>query len=116
MWHWLDVFERGGVWQGIVAEFLEVGPQVLVVWMAISYLPSTARRPGRRSIEPPGPNDDGNHREPVDVEKDEAGQYADERSAPSSWLQDSRIAGHSRRWRSHPICIICMFTPSSGAA
>ncbi len=72
---WLDVFERSGVWQGIVAEFLEVGPQVLVVWMAIN-LPFFASRPTFN--DPPGPGGDGNRHEPVDVDKDEAGQYAEE--------------------------------------
>ena len=72
---WLDVFERGGVWQGIVAEFLEVGPKVLVMWMAIN-LPILASRPTLNS--PPGPDDGGEGSEPVDVEKEEAGRYAEE--------------------------------------
>ena len=71
---WLDVFERAGVWQGIVAEFLEVGPQVLVVWMAIN-LPFFGSRPTLN--DPPGPGEDGKRHGPVDVEKDEAGQYAE---------------------------------------
>ncbi len=72
---WLDVFERAGVWQGIVAEFLEVGPQVLVVWMAIN-LPFFASRPTLN--DPPGSDNDGKQNGPVDVDKDEAGQYAEE--------------------------------------
>ncbi len=72
---WLDGFERRGIWQGIVAEFLEVGPQVLVVWMAIN-LPFLRSKPAFN--EPPGPDDDGNRHGPVDVEKDEAGKYAEE--------------------------------------
>ncbi|MDJ0813083.1 MAG: LytTR family DNA-binding domain-containing protein [Woeseiaceae bacterium] len=71
---WLDVFEKAGIWQGIVAEFVEVGPQVLVVWMAIN-LPFFASRPTLN--DPPGPGGDGKRRGPVDVEKDEAGQYAE---------------------------------------
>ena len=71
---WLDVFERSGVWQGIVAEFLQAGPQVLVLWMAIN-LPFFTSRPTLNS--PPGPGGDGNRREPVDVDKAEAGQYAE---------------------------------------
>ena len=72
---WLDVFEREGVWQGIVAEFLEVGPQVLVVWMAINLPFLTS---GPTLDEPPGPDGNDSRHEPVDVDKDEAGQYAEE--------------------------------------
>ena len=72
---WLDVFERAGVWQGIVAEFVEVGPQVLFVWMAIN-LPFFASGPELN--DPPGPGGDDSRHEPVDVGKDEAGQYAEE--------------------------------------
>ena len=72
---WLDVFEKGGVWQGIVAEFVEVGPQVLVVWMTIN-LPFLTSKPTYNA--PPGSDDDGGRGEPVAVEKDEAGQYAEE--------------------------------------
>lgn len=72
---WLDRFEEGGVWQGIVAECFEVGPQVLIVWMAIN-LPFFASRPTLN--DPPGSNGDGKHHGPVDIEKDEAGQYAAE--------------------------------------
>ena len=71
----LDVFERAGIWQGIVAEFLEVGPQVLIVWMAIN-LSFFASRPTLN--DPPGPGDLGNRHGPVDLEKDEAGQYAED--------------------------------------
>ena len=53
---WLDTFEQGGVWQGIVAEFFEVSPQVLVVWMAIN-LPFLSSKP--TLIGPSGGGDDG---------------------------------------------------------
>ncbi len=75
---WLDVFERAGVWQGVVAEFLEAGPQVLVVWMALN-LPFLASRPMLN--EPPGSDGDGANGEPVDVEKEEAGRFAEEARA-----------------------------------
>ncbi len=75
---WLDVFERAGIWQGIVAEFLEAGPQVLVVWMAIN-LPFFASRPTLNG--PPDAGGEGNGHKPVDVDKDEAGQYAEEARA-----------------------------------
>ncbi len=71
---WLDKLERSGIWQGIVAEFLEVAPQILVVWMAIN-LPFLTSRPTLNV--PPGSDNGGDDREPVDVEKDEAGQYAE---------------------------------------
>ena len=71
---WLDRFEQAGVWQGIVAEFLEVAPQVLVIWMAIN-LPFLGSRPSLNN--PPGPDDGGDRKQPVDLEKDEAGQYAE---------------------------------------
>ena len=72
---WLDVFEKSGVWQGIVAEFLEVGPQVLVVWIAIN-LPFLTSKPTFN--DPQGPGGGGDRNEPVDVEKDEAGRYAED--------------------------------------
>lgn len=75
---WLDVFERAGIWQGVVAEFFEVGPQVLAVWMAMN-LPFLTSQPTFN--EPPGPGDDGDTGEPVDVEKDEAGRYAEQARA-----------------------------------
>ena len=71
---WLDEFERLGVWQGIVAEFLEVTPEFLAVWMGIN-LPFLTSRPTFN--DPAGRDGDGNHHEPIDVQKDEAGQYAE---------------------------------------
>ncbi len=71
---WLDKMERSGVWLGIVAEFLEVAPQILVIWMAIN-LPFLTSRPTLNV--PPGSDGGGDGSEPVDVEKDEAGQYAE---------------------------------------
>ena len=61
--------------KGIVAEFVEVGPQVLVVWMTIN-LPFLTSKPTYNA--PQGPDNDGGRGEPVAVEKDEAGQYAEE--------------------------------------
>ncbi|MDJ0749479.1 MAG: LytTR family DNA-binding domain-containing protein [Woeseiaceae bacterium] len=75
---WLDEFEQLGVWQGIVAEFLEVTPQILAVWMAIN-LPFYASKPTFN--EPPGPGDDRQDSEPVDVERNEAGEYAEKARA-----------------------------------
>ncbi|MDJ0701383.1 MAG: LytTR family DNA-binding domain-containing protein [Woeseiaceae bacterium] len=72
---WLDEFEQLGVWQGIVAEFLEVAPQILAIWMAIN-LPLLTFEPTFN--EPPGPDENGDRGDPVDVGKDEAGQYAEE--------------------------------------
>ncbi len=71
---WLDEFEQRGVWQGIIAEFVEVTPQILAVWMAIN-LPFLASKPTFN--EPPGPDDDRDSGKAVDVEKDEAGRYAE---------------------------------------
>ncbi|MEM9529345.1 MAG: LytTR family DNA-binding domain-containing protein [Pseudomonadota bacterium] len=72
---WLDVFESQGIWQGLLAEFLEDGPQVLLVWMAIN-LPFFSAKPIHNG--PPGPDGDGSGREEVDVERDESGRYAEE--------------------------------------
>ncbi|KAA9134060.1 LytTR family transcriptional regulator [Marinihelvus fidelis] len=73
---WLDDFERSGAWQGIVAEFLQAGPQVMVIWLAIN-LPFFTARPTLNH--PPGPGGDGHRRQPVvDVDKEEAGRYADD--------------------------------------
>ena len=84
---WLDSFEKGGIWQGIVAEFFEVGPQVLIVWMAIN-LPFFASGPELN--EPPDPEPgaegDGQRHGTVDVQKDEAGQYAEK--VRSEFLDD----------------------------
>ena len=72
---WLDVFERGGVWHGIVAEFFEASPQILVVWMAIN-LPFFTSKPTFDG--PAGPDDGGDRAAAIDVEKEEAGQYAED--------------------------------------
>ena len=74
---WLDNFEQGGIWQGIVAEFFEEGPQVLIVWMAIN-LPFFTAAPELN--EPPDSETD------FDVEKHEAEQYADD--VRSGFLDD----------------------------
>jgi hypothetical protein len=71
---WLDDFGELGVWQGIVAEFLEVAPEFLAVWMAIN-LPFLTSRPTFNN--PGGRDGDGNHDVPIDVQKAEAGQYAE---------------------------------------
>ena len=71
---WLDAFEQRGVWQGVVTEFIEVAPPILAVWMAIS-LAFLASKPTLNL--PPGPDDDkASDRE--EVEKHEAGQYAED--------------------------------------
>ena len=70
---WLDEFEKQGVWQGIAAEFLEVGPQVLLVWMAIN-LPLLNTKPTYAN--PQGPDDDGSGGDNTAVGTDEAGQFA----------------------------------------
>ncbi|MEL7449019.1 MAG: LytTR family DNA-binding domain-containing protein [Pseudomonadota bacterium] len=70
---WLDVFEQQGIWQGIVAEFFEVGPQVLLIWMAINLPLLKGKGDG-----PQDPENEGNGRGDVDVEKAEAGRYAEE--------------------------------------
>ncbi len=70
---WLDEFEKQGIWQGILAEFFEVGPQVLLVWMAIN-LPLLKSKPVYAN--PQDPDDDGNGGKNTDVAKDEAGQFA----------------------------------------
>lgn len=71
----LDLFEEQGVWQGILAEFAEDGPQVLLVWMALNLalLRSKFVYNG-----PQGPDEDGHGGNEVDVEKDEAGKYAEQ--------------------------------------
>ena len=70
---WLDEFEQHGVWQGVVAEFIEVAPPILAIWTAIS-LAFFASKPTLNL--PPGPDNDGNVSDREDVEKDEAGRYA----------------------------------------
>ncbi|MEM8683067.1 MAG: LytTR family DNA-binding domain-containing protein [Pseudomonadota bacterium] len=72
---WLDVFEEQGIWQGVLAEFVEDGPQVLLVWMALNL---ALLRSNRAYNGPQEPDDAGNGRKEVDVEKGEAGQYAEE--------------------------------------
>ena len=75
---WLDRFEQLGVWQGIVAEFLEVAPRILAVWMAINLPVFTSKPTFDR---PPGPDGDTDKGQPVDVEKEEAGRFAAEARA-----------------------------------
>ncbi|MEM8984914.1 MAG: LytTR family DNA-binding domain-containing protein [Pseudomonadota bacterium] len=70
---WLDRFEQRGLWQGVVAEFVEAAPQVLAVWMTIN-LPFLTSKP--TLFDPETPDDDSKRDGPIDVAKDEAGQYA----------------------------------------
>jgi hypothetical protein len=67
---WLAVFASRGRWQAIAAEFLQLAPATLASWMIIN-LPFFAHR--RR---PRGPDVAGSA-ETVDVDKAEAGRYAE---------------------------------------
>ncbi|MEM9313321.1 MAG: LytTR family transcriptional regulator DNA-binding domain-containing protein [Pseudomonadota bacterium] len=72
---WLDVFEGQGIWQGLLAELVEEGPQVLLIWMAIN-LPLLSSKPIHNG--PPGPDSEANGREEVVVDIDESERYAEE--------------------------------------
>ncbi len=69
---WLDVFASRGVWQGMAAEFLQLAPATLSFWMIIN-LPLIAHR--RSMGDAPDPNTGS--AEPVDLDKAEAGRYAE---------------------------------------
>jgi hypothetical protein len=70
---WLHVFASRGWWQGIVVEFVESAPGTLCVWVIIN-LPFFAHR---RSFDG-GRHPDGNGSTgPVDLDKAEAGRYAE---------------------------------------
>lgn len=70
---WLNVFASRGWWQAIAAEFLQLAPATLVFWMIIN-LPFLAHR--RSLAEERDPNVAG-RAEPVDLDKAEAGRYAE---------------------------------------
>ena len=70
---WLFVFASGGLWQAIVAEFLQLAPATLAFWMIIN-LPFFAHR--RSFADARDPNVPGSD-EPVDLDKTEAGRYAE---------------------------------------
>ena len=70
---WLDVFAARGWWQGIVVEFVESAPGTLCVWVIIN-LPFLANR---RSLEGGRGPDGSGSAEPVDLDKAEAGRYAE---------------------------------------
>jgi hypothetical protein len=70
---WLEVFASRGWWQGIVVEFVESAPAVLCVWVIIN-LPFLAHR---RSFAGGRDPDGTGSSEPVDLDKAEAGRYAE---------------------------------------
>src|SRR5690606_10560824 len=83
---WLNVFASRGGWQAITAEFLQLAPATLASWMIIN-LPFLAHR--RRLGEAQDPNVAGTA-QPVDLDKAEAGRYADSaRAAFISRLPES---------------------------
>lgn len=69
----LDVFAARGWWQGVVVEFVESAPGILCVW-AIINLPFFAHRRSFRGGRDP---DGTGSNEPVDLDKAEAGRYAE---------------------------------------
>jgi hypothetical protein len=70
---WLHVFASRGWWQGIVVEFVESAPGTLCVWVIIN-LPFFANR---RSFGGGRDPDGTGSTEPVDLDKAEAGRYAE---------------------------------------
>ncbi len=70
---WLDAFAGSGWWQGIVVEFVESAPGTLCVW-AIINLPFFAHR---RSLNGGRDPDGSGSTGPVDLDKAEAGRYAE---------------------------------------
>mgnify|MGYP005826107673 CR=1 FL=1 len=70
---WLNVFASRGWWQAIAAEFLQLLPATLGFWMIIN-VPCFAHRGSFGG----GRDPDGNgSAEPVDLDKTEAGRYAE---------------------------------------
>jgi len=69
---WLNVFASRGWWQAIAAEFLQLAPATLASWMIIN-LPFLAYR--RRLGD--ARDDVAGSSEPVDLDKAEAGRYAE---------------------------------------
>jgi hypothetical protein len=70
---WLHVFASRGLWQGIVVEFVESAPGTLCIWVIIN-LPFFAHR---RSFDGGRDPDGTGSREPVELDKAEAGRYAE---------------------------------------
>jgi len=70
---WLYVFASRGWWQAIAAEFLQLAPATLGFWMIIN-LPFFAHRGSFSDAR--DPNVTGSA-EPVDLDKTEAGRYAE---------------------------------------
>jgi hypothetical protein len=65
---WLAVFASRGWWQAMAAEFLQLAPATLGFWMIIN-LPFLAHRQELANVTGSG--------EPVDLDKAEAGRYAE---------------------------------------
>jgi hypothetical protein len=83
---WLDVFASRGWWQAIAAEFLQLAPATLSFWMIIN-LPFFAHR---RSFDGGRDPDGTGSTKPVDLDKAEAGRYAESaRAAFISRLPES---------------------------
>jgi hypothetical protein len=70
---WLHVFASRGWWQAIAAEFVQLAPETLGFWMIIN-VPFLAHR--RSFGDARDPNVAGSA-EPVDLDKAEAGRYAE---------------------------------------
>ncbi|MEM1412397.1 MAG: LytTR family DNA-binding domain-containing protein [Pseudomonadota bacterium] len=71
----LDRFKALGTWQGVLAKFLEAGPQLLLLWMAIN-LPFVYGRFAVKTSPDGSAQTQGTREE--DLRKDEAGSYAEE--------------------------------------
>ena len=70
---WLNAFASRGGWQAISAEFLQLAPATLASWMIIN-LPFLAHR---QRLGDAQDSDVAGTSEPVDVDKAEAGRYAE---------------------------------------
>jgi hypothetical protein len=70
---WLHVFASRGWWQGIVVEFIESAPGTLCVWVLINLPFFAHRRSFDGGRHPDGTGSTG----PVDLDKAEAGRYAE---------------------------------------
>jgi hypothetical protein len=70
---WLAVFANRGLWQAMVAEFLQLAPATLSFWMLLN-LPYFAYR---RSVDAGRAPDSSGSTAPVDLDKAEAGRYAE---------------------------------------
>ena len=70
---WLDVFASRGWWQAIAAEFLQLAPATLSLWMIINLPLLAHRRSFGDTRDPTVPGS----AESVDLDKAEAGRYAE---------------------------------------